>query len=92
MKKYTPFEPAKIGVPRVHGSATASNFNPKDAPGLDILSTNVSLSSTGGHNFNYSSSGKPLATIKEAQLFGRRKGLPLEIPAIDHKRAARKLG
>ena len=53
LKKYTPFEPAKIGSDplegmrkRVAGSATASGFNPKDAS-LDILSTNVSLSSTG---------------------------------------------
>ena len=92
LKKYTPFEPAKIGVPpRVGGSATTSNFNPKDSNNLDILSTNVSLSSTGGHNFNYSSSGMPLPTIKEKASFNKRKAIPLEIPAIDHKKAAKKL-
>lgn len=106
LKKYTPFEPAKIGSDplsgmrkRVVGSATASGFNPKDQTNLDILSTNVSLSSTGQHNFNYSNTGVPnksgnLPTILEAQNIGksnRLKGLPLEIPAIDHKKAARKL-
>ena len=93
LKKYTPFEPAKIiaGVPpRVGGSATTSNFN-KDQTNLDILSTNVSMSSTGNHNFNYSSSGMPLPTIKEKPLLNKRKVLPLEIPAIDHKKAAKKL-
>ena len=79
LKRYTPFEPAKLGSDgmagmrkRVIGSATATHFNPKDSgPNLDILSTNVSLSSTGPQNFNYSASGVPinsgnLPTIREA--------------------------
>ena len=54
LKKYTPFKPAEIGTDplegmrkRVAGSATASGFNPPKDASLDILSTNVSLSSTG---------------------------------------------
>ena len=87
-KRYTPFEPAKLGADpmagmrkRVIGSATATQFNPKDQPNLDILSTNVSLSSTGPQNFNYSATGVPinsgnLPTIREAHLMGKsgRKG------------------
>ena len=64
----------------------------------DILSTNISsnLNSTGPQAFNYSTSGLPkasghLPTIKEKALLGgsrsRRGAAPLEIPAIDHKKA-----
>ena len=101
MKRYTPFEPAKVeGFPkgsRIGSAALAKTSNDN----IEILSTNGStnLNSTGPQTFNYSSSGLPkapghLPTIKEKALLGaksRRGGMPLEIPAIDHQKAKRKL-
>ena len=104
MKRYTPFEPAKVEGfnsrgpnTRIGSAAVAKNEN------IEVLSTGGSsnLNSTGPQTFNYSSSCLPknitsshLPTIKEKALLGsksRRGGLPLEIPAIDHQKAKKKL-
>ena len=104
MKRYTPFEPAKIdgfntkGPSARVGSAAVAQ---KSKDNIEILSTvpSSNLNSTGPQTFNYSSTGLPktsghLPTIKEKALLGsksRRGGLPLEIPAIDHQKAKKKL-
>ena len=66
----------------------------------------TNLNSTGGHNLNYSSNGLPitqnpsrsnlrkgLTTINEkgGSSIRQKKGMPLEIGAIDHARAKKKL-